>query len=75
MHWDDPWHSRPVPGAAYRAITRRDGETILEAADGKRVGRLCALLDPHRVWLLAVTGFRDPRAVELSYRGPADLRW
>lgn len=71
------WHRfghTPVDGAAYRAITR-GSTTHIQTADGKRVGQLYMLLNPERVGLLTVTGTSDPNVVELSYRGPGDLRW
>jgi hypothetical protein len=65
---------RSDPGAAYRAVTREDGQTLLETPDGQRVGRLLASLNPDRSGLLMITGTSEPLVVELSYRGPADLR-
>lgn len=74
VRWHD-LHHVPVAGAAYRAVTRGYGETFIQAADGKSVGRLYMPLNPRRVGLLTVTRAFDPNTVELSYRGPGDLKW
>jgi hypothetical protein len=61
-------------GVAYRAVSLSDTETILETPDAQRVGALDVPLNPRRLGLLTVTGTSTRNTVELSYRGPSDLR-
>lgn len=64
---------RPSSGTPYRAVSLASGDTILEAADGRRAGLLEEPLNPNRRGLLTVTGASAANIVELSYRGPSDL--
>lgn len=64
----------PEVGRPYRAVSLSDAETVLETADAERVGVLDAALNPRRLGLLTVTGTATRNTVELSYRGPSDLR-
>lgn len=64
---------QPSSGAPYRAVSLANGETILQAADGRRTGSLEEPLNPKRRGLLIVTGTSAANSVELRYRGPADL--
>lgn len=64
---------RPSSGTPYRAVSLASGDTILEAADGRRAGLLEEPLNPNRRGLLTVTGASAANVVELSYRGPSDL--
>lgn len=64
---------QPSSGTPYRAVSRANGETILQAADGRRVGLLEEPLNPSRRGLLIVTGTSTTNVVELRYRGPSDL--
>lgn len=64
---------QPSSGTPYRAVSLADGETILQAADGRRTGSLEEPLNPKRRGLLIVTGTSAANSVELRYRGPADL--
>lgn len=61
-----------IPGAAYRAVSLTDDETVLETADAQRAGTLISPLNRYRRGLLAVTGNADG-SVLLEYTGPADL--
>lgn len=56
-----------------RAVSIANGETILQAADGRRAGLLEEPLNPNRRGLLTVTGASPANVVELRYRGPSDL--
>lgn len=67
-----PGH-QPSSGIPYRAVSIANGQTILESADGRRVGALNEMINPSRRGLLSVTGTADPHLVLLSYRGPSDL--
>lgn len=64
---------QPSSGTPYRAVSLANGETILQAADGRRTGSLEEPLNPKRRGLLIVTGTSAANSVELRYRGPADL--
>lgn len=64
---------QPSSGTPYRAVSRANGETILQAADGRRAGLLEEPLNPSRRGLLIVTGTSTTNVVELRYRGPSDL--
>ncbi|KJL26868.1 ATP-dependent RNA helicase RhlE [Microbacterium azadirachtae] len=64
---------QPSSGTPYRAVSLANGETILQAADGRRAGLLEEPLNPNRRGLLTVTGASDANVVELRYRGPSDL--
>lgn len=64
---------QPSSGTPYRAVSLANGETILQAADGRRAGSLEEPLNPKRRGLLIVTGTSAANSVELRYRGPADL--
>lgn len=72
VSWSEP-HT-PESGAAYRAVSLSDSETVLETAEAQRVGVLDVPLNPRRLGLLTVTGTATRNTVELSYRGPSDLR-
>lgn len=61
-------------GVPYRAVSLPGGETIVETSDARRAGVLDEPLNPRRVGLLAVTGTSAGDVLELSYRGPSDLR-
>ncbi|MGO2092102.1 MAG: DEAD/DEAH box helicase [Microbacterium gubbeenense] len=65
---------QPRNGTPYRAVSLASGRTILESADGRRAGLLEEPLNPNRRGLLTVTGAGAGDVVELSYRGPSDLR-
>lgn len=64
---------QPSSGTPYRAVSLANGETILQAADGRRTGSLEEPLNPKRRGLLIVTGTSAANSVELRYRGPSDL--
>lgn len=64
---------QPSSGTPYRAVSIANGETILQAADGRRAGLLEEPLNPNRRGLLTVTGASPANVVELRYRGPSDL--
>ncbi|WP_074694270.1 DEAD/DEAH box helicase [Microbacterium testaceum] len=64
---------QPTPGEPYRAITRSDETTVLEAADAQRAGVLTTHLNPRRQGLLKVTAIGAGDVVELDYLGPSDL--
>lgn len=64
---------RPDSGTPYRAVSLADGKTVLESADGRRVGQLVNPLNPNRRGLLKTTGEHDTNTVTLDYRGPSDL--
>lgn len=64
---------RPSSGTPYRAVSLASGETILESADGRRIGLLDEPLNPNLRGLLTVTGASADNVVEISYRGPSDL--
>ncbi|AHI20849.1 MULTISPECIES: DEAD/DEAH box helicase [Actinomycetes] len=64
---------QPSSGTPYRAVSLANGETILQAADGRRAGSLEEPLNPKRRGLLIVTGTNAANSVELRYRGPSDL--
>ena len=64
---------QPSSGTPYRALSLANGETILQAADGRRVGLLEKPLNPNRRGLLTVTGSSTANVVELRYQGPSDL--
>lgn len=64
---------QPSSGTPYRAVSLANGETILQAADGRRAGSLEEPLNPKRRGLLIVTGTSAANSVELRYRGPSDL--
>ncbi|MGW3541283.1 DEAD/DEAH box helicase [Nocardia niigatensis] len=61
-------------GLPYRAVSLPDGGTLLETPDAQPAGRLQEALNPGRLGLLTVTGTSATNVVELSYRGPSDLR-
>ncbi|MGV9823867.1 DEAD/DEAH box helicase [Nocardia xishanensis] len=58
----------------YRAVSLPDGGTLLETPDAQPAGLLHEVLNPGRLGLLTVTGTSVKNVVELSYRGPSDLR-
>ncbi|MEU1544847.1 hypothetical protein [Nocardia sp. NPDC005745] len=64
----------PNSGLPYRAVSLPDGETLLETPDAQPAGLLHEVLNPGRLGLLTVTGTSVTNVVELSYRGPSDLR-
>lgn len=64
---------QPSSGTPYRAVSLANGETILQAADGRRAGSLEEPLNPNRRGLLIVTAVSASNMVELRYRGPSDL--
>jgi hypothetical protein len=64
----------PKDGTPYRALSLSETVTVLETADAEQVGVLGVPVNPRRAGLLTVTGTATPNIVELSYRGPSDLK-